>query len=718
MRVDHLAFQRATRVAAFGFLLQLVIGVVLLAFSLWTGEAGDRAFLFGGLYTLGGLLLWLALIIVFHQHKLERLEALEEDELTAAHEGAGAFFESAGDEVRVAARRLLKMHRWLMPAASLLLVAMLGLLAWWMLASLFTRNATGQWILDTAEFPLTPALGWAVAICLAFAAVSFIVSRFVAGMAKFEAWRNLRGGAGYMVGNALVLFAIATGVIFRFFGNDQVIYGVAVAIPVLMLLQALEIVVNFVLNIYRPRVPGETPRPAFDSTLLSYVAAPDSLVRSINEAVNYQFGFDVTSTWGYQLLVRSVAKLMAIAVVVLVFLSTMVIVEPHQQAVKLSMGRVVGDRVHGSGLMWKLPWPLQSASVHDVTRIRDLALTARRTRLRDVNTWVRRGQSDTDIDFEPFLVGSSRFDFQEIDAESASAVGLETPAEGDTISETQALLDAEIILQYHIRQDQNGLLNYLRFGSDAIGRRETLTERERALRNVALREVSLYLSGLTLDQVLARRREELARVMRDRVQAAFDRMSTGVEVVAVAVPTLRPTQQAAQNFEDLNVATQNYQEYLARAEGRRLQSLAYLLGDADRADEIVAEIERFNELRAGTDDESDPELSAQRTKVEQLLVESAGFAGQLISRAYAERWDKLLDARAHAARVRGQVAAFRAAPELYRQREVMRVLQQQLDEQRVFVLGIDPARVNVDVEMKERSSILAPAITQSEVSGQ
>ena len=46
-------------------------------------------------------------------------------------------------------------------------------------------------------------------------------------------------------------------------------------------------------------------------------AAPDSLVRSINEAVNYQFGFDLTSTWGYQLLVRSALKLVGTGLVVL-----------------------------------------------------------------------------------------------------------------------------------------------------------------------------------------------------------------------------------------------------------------------------------------------------------------------------------------------------------------------------------------------------------------
>jgi modulator of FtsH protease HflK len=195
-------------------------------------------------------------------------------------------------------------------------------------------------------------------------------------MAKQEVWQNLRGGAGYMVGNALVLTAVAVGLIFRVFNNDEVVYYIAFAIPFYMLVIAAEIVLNFILNLYRPRIPGEVPRPAFDSRMLSLLSAPDSIVRSLNEAVNYQFGFDITSSWGYQLLLRSFVWLIA-GRGGAGALNCMVVVEPHQQAIKLQHGKIVGE-VHGSGIMWKLPWPIQTAELHDVTQIRELHLTARR----------------------------------------------------------------------------------------------------------------------------------------------------------------------------------------------------------------------------------------------------------------------------------------------------------------------------------------------------
>ena len=70
MRTDHFAYGQATRVAGFGFFLQLFIGLTLLIFGL---IAQDTVFTISSMYVLIGLLVWLSLIIVFHQHKLERL---------------------------------------------------------------------------------------------------------------------------------------------------------------------------------------------------------------------------------------------------------------------------------------------------------------------------------------------------------------------------------------------------------------------------------------------------------------------------------------------------------------------------------------------------------------------------------------------------------------------------------------------------------------------
>src|SRR5262249_26459018 len=151
---------------------------------------------------------------------------------------------------------------------------------------------------------------------------------------------------------------------------------------------------------------------AFDSKALSLLSTPDSIVRSLNEAVNYQFGFDVTSSWGYQLLLRSFASLFVLGVVVLILLSTLVGVDPHQQAFGLRGGEIVRDQYYQSGSMGKWPWPIETAEVYDVPRIRSLHLTAEVVQDREfpverrINLWSGSEAPRTDVPIDPFIVGS------------------------------------------------------------------------------------------------------------------------------------------------------------------------------------------------------------------------------------------------------------------------------------------------------------------------
>ena len=176
MRTDHLAYQQATRVAGFGLLLQLGIGLVMLAYGF---IFADTTFQIASMPILAGGVVWVSLVIVFHQHRLERLEALERDELAAERgdEGGGIFTEGDTD---VSARRLRLMHTWLMPASSLLVAGLLVLMGWRTLSWFGKLDSTDT---QVVPFRVGENLGWQLAITLSLALVAFIFSRFVAGMA-------------------------------------------------------------------------------------------------------------------------------------------------------------------------------------------------------------------------------------------------------------------------------------------------------------------------------------------------------------------------------------------------------------------------------------------------------------------------------------------------------------------------------------------------------
>jgi regulator of protease activity HflC (stomatin/prohibitin superfamily) len=665
MRIDHHAYQQATRVAGVGLLVQGAMGLTLLVFGLMAGDSPMAA---AALVVLLGLLPWGGLVALFHQHKLERLEALEEDELAAGRADLSSVFEREGGEIRVAARRLERMHGVFMPVLSIVVaLSMVGV-------ALFLIRLRHQVANEQAEFLLTDQRGWAVAICLGFAGVAFIISRFVAGMAKQDAWQNLRGGASAMVGIAVVTLAVAVGIVFRFFQNDTVIEAVSNALPYYLFVLAAEVALNFILNVYRPRVPGEVPRPAFDSKLLSLVAAPDNIVRTINDAVNYQFGFDITSSWGYQLLLRSVTGLAATAIGVVVLLSTLVVVEPNEQAIRTSAGALVSDEPAGSGILFKLPWPLQSAERYRVTSLRRLDLTGRQIEPPDVQLFSTDLGRLFDRELDPFIVRAS---------------------EGEDLL---SLVDAEIILQYRIRED-GGLMDLLRFVPETRGRRASIDDRRRALRALALREVADHFSSRTLDQVLASGRLQLAAELRERIQGAFDRAEAGIDLSTVTIPLLRPHGNAARAWEEYSVAAQRRVQRVVGGEQEVNAGLAAIIGDPANAGPVIEAIEAY-ESRLAERGADDPETIEARRRTVSLVLEAGGEAALTLAQASSRGLIEIMDAQAQVARIEAESLPYEAAPHLYRVLEEMEVYRRRMPALSKFLLAIDPAQLDVAFELK------------------
>jgi hypothetical protein len=175
-----------------------------------------------------------------------------------------------------------------------------------------------------------------------------------------------------------------------------------------------------------------------------------------------------------------------------------------------------------------------------------------------------------------------------------------------------------------------------------------------------------------------------------------------VEVIAVEIPMLRPSGSSAEKFEELSISAQGSTEFIEKARRDLVATAAYWIGDASLSDQVLQGIDEYNALRA-TDA---PDAAARRRQVEQLLVRGGGNASQIIATAERDRWVKLMRTRAQTSTVQSQIDAYRAAPELYRQREIMRVYAQLLPAIDKFVIGIDPSRVQIDMDLKEVNPIL------------
>ena len=690
MRVDHHACQRATNTAVTGLIIQIAIAMTLLVFGF---VAGSTVFIFASLFAWISTVVWLGLIILFYQQKMQLLEVLEETELSGGD--PSTFFETAGDEIRPAAARLALLHKWVMPGLSLFVAGALLVLAYLLFG--FLRSLEHQD--DTLQtFVLqTSYIGWALAVAMSFALVNFIFSRFVAGMANIPAWSNLRGGSAWMVGNAIILVAISVGLFFRFFDNDQVLLAVCWGVPVFMVAVATEVCVNFVLNLYRPRIHGESPRPAFDSKTLSLFASPDSLVRSLNEAINYQFGFDITSSWGYQLLIRSAVWLVTLGAVVLLAMSSLVVVEPTEQAVRIRQGAIVGE-VHEPGLLFKLPWPIESTISTDVTRVRELPLTFKWKEKRNVILWTDDMYKMAVVKPKPFLVNDGESNSAEVD------------------NDLLALIDIRAVLQYRIAE--GGLLDWLQFGSDEVERRSRLSYREMAIKSISQNALTILFQKLQLEDVIGAQRGELSTMALSYVQKKLDEQHAGIEIVSVDLPMVAPASTAAASFEELSVAMQGEQRLRAAAQGQASSLLTHVVGSTTLVTEVVDSVLAFNNARdawdalrriGGSDDALEKAKESMDTAQHStiaLIKEGNGSAAAAIRSARVERWTTLMDTWSSASRVSGQMAAFKAAPELYMQRMYMSVLARRMPAIRKYVIGIDPNRVQLDVELRSINPLL------------
>ena len=263
-----------------------------------------------------------------------------------------------------------------------------------------------------------------------------------------------------------------------------------------------------------------------------------------------------------------------------------------------------------------------------------------------------------------------------------------------------ALVDADIVLEYRVKED--GLLEYLNFSGDIRSRRTILDMRERALKALALREVSQYLSTRTLDQVLSPTGDSLVLQLKQRIQAAFDRSGSGVEVVGILIPVLRPPAgEPAGMFEELSIDIQNARKVVDEANRLVNTTMSTLVGSPDIARRVVLDINLLRDIEREHGKDS-PEALQKRSTIENMIVDARAQAASIIGVARARRWSMLMSARATASEVLGQAPSYRAAPEIYRERAIMAVLSRALAAARIkYVLAIDPSRIEFDVQMEQ-----------------
>ncbi|MEL6739099.1 MAG: SPFH domain-containing protein [Planctomycetota bacterium] len=695
MNADYLSSRRAVSISLLGLAIQFGIAIVLVIYARYSG--GDHAAVTAAASSAIGALVWFGLIVLYDQRRRERVEALEAESLATAESAAASAFENTGDELRVAARRLALVRKFFLPGLAVVAAASL-------LTTGIVRIGQGVERFDPDNFVEPRLGGWGIAIGLGIAFVGFVFARFVSGMAQQKAWGALRAGASQAVGAALIGLLLAVGLFVDMAADsDWLLRALPVIFPAAMILGGAEIILNLILDAYRPRRAGEEPAPAFDSRLLGLVAAPDKIAENIGEALNYQFGVDVTGTWFYRLLSRSLAWLGLVAFIVAWGMSSLAVLQPHQRGIVLTFGEVsqplfsLGDRTEtdiGPGLHVKLPWPISRVEIPEY-QSRDAAGNETLVRTTTGVQLLTLGTSPPDEGDGPILWSEQHtvdesFLVVQSTREDVITGGLRDDPDAATIL---SLLAVEVPVHYVVNDVQ--LYDQLA----APG------ERRRLLEAIGRQVVSRYVSALSVDQILATDRGSMADRLRSALTAEFDKLNggagPGIEILFVGVAGVHPPRDVAPNFERVVQGRQNREAMIEAATTQQTRTLATVAGSVELAGRIVALLDEGEDRRVGG--APDREVAELDLEVQRLLEEAGGEAGELLVNASADRWTRHMGERAKAAIFLGRLASYRAAPGIVRSGLYFDALGDALAESRVYLTPPDIENLRVMLELQDRA---------------
>lgn len=696
--------RRARNVALAGLVFQVLLSVFLIV--LWSYSQSQSVLAVARL-SMAGILIWVALLLVYHQRKLVQDEDFETEQLRRerASLGGEALFDTEGERLLLARRRLHWMYRWILPIFTVIIFGALlasGLLGWsWGFRESF-RSQNWPEVVNVQNGLLIAFIGGA-------AFLSFLLSRYVVGMARHAEWKMLRAGSSYLMGTTLSLVATAAVLAVRVVsGNPVPEHVLAFVLRILMLVLAAEFALNFVLDFYRPRSPGEEPRPSFDSRFLGLFSEPGGIARSIADAVNYQFGFDVSSTWFYQLLQRSVVPLIAFAVLTLFAASCLVFVGTGEEAVIEHFGEpkhvkmVNGEpkvQTVGPGLHLKWPWPIDVAHKVAVNQIHELKVGvveagAGESEKEELILWTNKHSREPHLVVllaTPELVEHINRNEKESETQPAADAGPAVAA-ADESAETQpaerreakavpvSILRVAGTIQYKIQDAWAWLTRY--------------EEPQKMLEAIANREIVRHCASANVMGLMGSDRSRIERAIWDSIQESSDRVGLGVEIKFFGLQGVHPPQDLAEDFQKVIGAEHEKIASINSAWADANKKLTEAAGDVRKARALVEAIATMNFLEHSPT-ALEAEREAARDKVRVLFFGNAdeqirpigGQAAVRLAAARSRRWQLENEAAAQATEFEQDIATMRAAPNVFKMRKYLETLASSMENARKYIIA-------------------------------
>ena len=593
-----------------------------------------------------GLAVLVALTSYVHMHLVsrEQFEQLELEEIKSSS-ASDALFETG--DVLPARRSREQYEKWVVPSVAVLA---LGVQAWalYQVGYVSLPNVFEQ-LRENSDTELVLAKYVGLFITAMLGLVLFMRGQFASHLSRSEKQRLLQPASDFLLFGAYLNFLLAAVVAVSFKDSRADAY-VGVGLTVLMGLLAIENLISMIFEIYRPRMAGRKGRLLYQSRLVELIAKPENLFTTAGKILDYQFGFRVSETWGYQFLRERLGTLIGIQVILLWLSTSVITIQPNERGLLTNMSSGdVSTQWLEPGFHGKLPWPFARVDRFSPNQIHSFMVGL-----------------EPDEEMPPDAPELWLFP-QGKDYESLKKTGELFFVSDSGAEQVDAnLLVASIPVHYRIKDLEKG---WMQFSNPA-----------EVLQGIAYREVVRFFLRHNLPDLLREARVGAAAEVQKSIQEAVDQKGLGVEIVFVGLSGLRPPAESPRSV---------------KADGGGSEE-AEMGGDLSNMP-VAAAVEKEVSTRLNAQMK---EYEAEAIK-ERLAAESGTLVGVISGSAEwkSELARQSAEARKH--RLESQVGPYKEAPEMYRLWMYLDTFRKATESARKFVVAVDGHELEIDLDLQE-----------------
>ena len=553
-------------------------------------------------------------LVAWWYARMRRYEAAEQEDQEQLRRDydRNDLFDDQDEALKLAKETRRQFQKYFIPGFTLIFGGMVLLSVWGLLY---------RWsVIQKVSFERSPLDVAGLCFCMVF--LCLLAGSYFNGLSREKDCHFLRPVAAWLLVSCAIYTVAVVVMLLEHF--DVGAYDIQVGKVVVWVIFAfgIEMIINFVIEFYRPRGKKDELRPVYESRILYLVTEPGGIARNVAQSLDYQFGVAVSETWFYRFLERAALPCGFLLIILFFLLDSFVMIEANEMAVKERFGKPL-DGVLEPGLHFKWPRPIEATRIVPVKKVQKLELG-----IDGANDGDPHGAAPPAPGMEERKAANPAkfipWDKEHHDGERKFVVASRDMLEmGDDVPFN--FMAASIPVFYQVRADAEGIREYL----------YNYENPDDVFKKIASREVVKFLASADFIELLATKRLQAKSDLERRLQEALAAATPplGIELIYVGFSELHPSIDVAPAFQQVIMAQEQKLTTILNAEKEAITARTLVAGAvAKRKNDAMADayyktkvaeavVEKFKDQRAAY--ELAPSIYKLRTTLDGI-TESIG----------------------------------------------------------------------------------------------